>query len=236
MRQPLLPATVLFRESYREHGKVKKRTLANLCGPHSSSKACASCTKRASPSPPSTMPSTSSAPNPHGHVDVRSFARTIGLDRLLGPALPLCNLALALVLSRLLGSRLQARYRLRICTPMPCAIRARRVGTAELHSVDENDLYACTPPWTGCAVACWLSAFTRATRDGKRNTLQIEFAPVCNRDGCPAAVAVFDDNTDDPSTVAGVLTESASARISSRPGLDQCPAHASDRSWSTWGR
>ena len=39
------------------------------------------------------------------------------------------------------------------------------------------------------------------SRDGKRNTLQIEFGLLCNRDGCPVAVEVFDGNTADPSTV-----------------------------------
>ena len=29
------------------------------------------------------------------------------------------------------------------------------------------------------------------SRDGKRNTLQIEFGLLCNRDGCPVAVEVF---------------------------------------------
>ena len=40
------------------------------------------------------------------------------------------------------------------------------------------------------------------SRDGKRNTLQIEFGLLCNRDGCPVAVEVFDGNTADPSTVS----------------------------------
>ena len=50
------------------------------------------------------------------------------------------------------------------------------------------------------AVARWPSA--AYSRDGKRNTLQIEFGLLCNRDGCPVAVEVFDGNTADPSTVS----------------------------------
>ena len=44
--------------------------------------------------------------------------------------------------------------------------------------------------WTGTA-ARWQSA---ATRDGKRTKLQIEFGLLCDREGCPVALEVFDGN------------------------------------------
>ena len=40
------------------------------------------------------------------------------------------------------------------------------------------------------------------SRDGKRNFLQIEFGLLCNRDGCPVAVEVFEGNTSDPNTLS----------------------------------
>ena len=39
------------------------------------------------------------------------------------------------------------------------------------------------------------------SRDGRRDKLQIVFGLLCNREGCPVAVEVFDGNTADPNTV-----------------------------------
>jgi transposase len=39
-------------------------------------------------------------------------------------------------------------------------------------------------------------------RDGKKGKLQIEFGLVCNADGCPVAVEVFEGNTADPKTLS----------------------------------
>ena len=39
-------------------------------------------------------------------------------------------------------------------------------------------------------------------RDGKKGKLQIVIGLLCNQDGCPVAVEVFDGNTGDPTTVA----------------------------------
>ena len=100
----------------------------------------------------------------------------------------------------------------------------------ELDAVDENDLYAAMD-WLrerqdaieqrlatqhlaeGSLVLCDLtSSYVEGrccplakrgySRDGKRNSLQIEFGLLCNRDGCPVAVEVFAGNTADPSTVS----------------------------------
>ena len=43
------------------------------------------------------------------------------------------------------------------------------------------------------------------SRDGKRGTRQIVFALLCNREGCPLAVEVFQGNTADPATLASQL-------------------------------
>jgi transposase len=40
------------------------------------------------------------------------------------------------------------------------------------------------------------------SRDGKRDKLQIEFGLLCNAEGCPIAVHVFEGNTSDPATVS----------------------------------
>ena len=43
------------------------------------------------------------------------------------------------------------------------------------------------------------------SRDGKRGKLQIEFGLLCNHEGCPVAVEVFDGNTADPMTVGAQI-------------------------------
>ena len=43
------------------------------------------------------------------------------------------------------------------------------------------------------------------SRDGKRGKLQIEFGLLCDREGCPVAVEVFDRNTADPATVGAQI-------------------------------
>ena len=50
------------------------------------------------------------------------------------------------------------------------------------------------------------------SRDGRRDKLQIVFGLLCNREGCPVAVEVFDGNTADPSTV-GVHIEKLRRRF-----------------------
>ena len=43
------------------------------------------------------------------------------------------------------------------------------------------------------------------SRDGRRGKLQIEFGLLCNAEGCPVAVEVFDGNTADPVTVGAQI-------------------------------
>ena len=43
------------------------------------------------------------------------------------------------------------------------------------------------------------------SRDGKRGKLQIVFGLLCNREGCPVAVEVFEGNTADPRTVGAQI-------------------------------
>ena len=165
---------------------------------------------------------------PHGHVAaLRAFARKIGLDHLLGRRSRMRDLALALILSRLLSpaSKLATARGLH-----PDTLRDSLADVLELDSVDENDLYAAMD-WLrerqeaieqrlatqhlaeGSLVLCDLtSSYVEGrccplakrgySRDGKRNSLQIEFGLLCNRDGCPVAVEVFAGNTADPSTVS----------------------------------
>ena len=68
------------------------------------------------------------------------------------------------------------------------------------------------------------------SRDGKRGKLQIEFGLICNREGCPVAVQVFEGNTSDPATVGPVIDQ-----LRNRFGLSRVVL-VGDRGMLTQGR
>src|SRR5229473_1874282 len=81
------PPAILLRESYREAGKVKKRTLLNLSDwPHERIAGFKALLKGGTVIPQDQDAITIIRSLPHGHVEaVLGTARKIGLDRLLGP-------------------------------------------------------------------------------------------------------------------------------------------------------
>lgn len=225
------PPAILLRESYREGGKPRKRTLANL-----------------SALPPETIEvirrslrgeSLVSADEafaierslPHGHV-----AAVLGTLR-------------RLELERVLASR-PSRER-RLCAAMiaarvldPCSklATARGLGESAFTSLgevldvagaDADDLYAAMD-WLGArqerveqklaarhlqdgalvlydvtstyfeGQTCSLAALGYS-RDGKAGKLQIVVGLVCNAEGCPVAVEVFPGNTADPRTLGPAI-------------------------------
>jgi hypothetical protein len=112
-RYGVSPPAILLRESYREAGTVKKRTLLNLSDwPQGRIAGFKMLLKGGTVIPPERQAVTIVRSLPHGHIAAAfGTARKIGLDRLLGPAGNRCrDLVLALVVSRLLdpGSKLAA--------------------------------------------------------------------------------------------------------------------------------
>src|SRR5438094_9062202 len=81
------PPAILLRESYREAGKIKKRTLLNLSDwPHERIAGFKALLKGGSVIPHDQDAITIIRWLPHGHVDaVLGTARKIAHDRLLGP-------------------------------------------------------------------------------------------------------------------------------------------------------
>jgi hypothetical protein len=107
------PPAILLRESYRDGGKVKKRTLLNLSDwPHERIAGFKMLLNGGTVIPKDQEAITIVRSLPHGHVVATlGTARKIGLDRLLGPNGNRCrDLVLALVVSRILdpGSKLAA--------------------------------------------------------------------------------------------------------------------------------
>ena len=229
------PPCILLRESFRQEGKVKHRTLANLTDWPKPIVAGLRLLLKGHP-PSSTVSSESfriTRSLPHGHVQaVLEVVRALGLDRLLGAKLsPERNLALAMIVARLLepGSKL-ATARSLDCHTLSSTL------AQECHlegSIHENELYAALD-WLvsrqarienalaarhleeGCLVLydltssylegkCCELARLGFNRDGKKGKLQIEYGLLCNREGCPVAVEVFEGDTADPMTLGSQI-------------------------------
>src|ERR1700736_4848150 len=237
------PPAILLRESYREAGKVKKRTLLNLSDwPHERIAGFKALLKGGTVIPKDQDAITILRSLPHGHVDAAlGTARRIGLDRLLGPDGNRCrDLVLALAISRILdpGSKLAAARALSPDTATSSLGEQLALGV-----VDEDELYsaldwlAVRQPANEAALAkrhlsggtlvlydvsssylegrrCPLAQFGYS-RDGKRGKRQIVYGLLCARDGCPVAIEVFAGSTADPTTLTSQVT-----KLKERFGLD----------------
>ena len=105
------PPAILLRESYREDGKVRKRTLCNLSGwPKAHVEGLRGVLKGGTVIPAEREAFTITRSLPHGHVGAAlGTAHKIGLDRILGPDGNRCrDLVLAMIVGRILdpGSKL----------------------------------------------------------------------------------------------------------------------------------
>src|SRR5947207_6156683 len=96
----------LLRRTYRDDGKVRHETLANLSKlPDHVIDAVEAALKGSALVPAGGAPAVTVARSvPHGHVAaVHAMARKLGLPALLGPAGPQRDLALALIISRVVA-------------------------------------------------------------------------------------------------------------------------------------
>jgi hypothetical protein len=136
------PPAILLRESYREGGKVKKRTLLNLSDwPADRIAGFKMLLRGGSVIPQEQQAITIIRSLPHGHVAAAlGTARKIGLDHLLGPDGNRCrDLVLALVVGRLVapGSKLAAARAL-----SPDTASSSLGEQLALGMVDEDELYS----------------------------------------------------------------------------------------------
>ena len=220
------PPAILLRESYRDGGKVKKRTLLNLSDwPHDRIAGFKMLLKGGTVIPKDQDAITIVRSLPHGHVAAAlGTARKIGLDRLLGPDGHRCrDLVLALVVNRLLdpGSKLAAARAL-----SPDTASSSLGEQLGLGLVDEDELYSALdwltvrqPAIEAALAKCHLAGGTLVlydvsssylegrccplaqfgyNRDRKRGKLQIVYGLLCAADGCPVAIEVFEGSTADP--------------------------------------
>jgi len=101
--------SVLVRRTYRDGAKVRHETLANLSALPAEAVSAIEATLKGERLVPATQAVTITASAPHGHVAaVHAMAAKLGLPALLGPAGRQRDLALALIISRVVrpGSKL----------------------------------------------------------------------------------------------------------------------------------
>jgi len=228
------PPAILLRESFREHGKVKNRTLANISHwPPAQIEALRQVLKgQTNVAPPLAEAFEVVRSLPHGHVAaVLGMVRQLKLDQLLQPG-PERARVLALIAQRVLepGSKLATARALRSETAHSTLGAELAVG-----AVDEDDLYAALdwllPQQSKLEAAlarrhlgegslvlydvsstyfeghcCPLARYGHS-RDERRGNPQIVFGLLTDTDGCPVAVEVFDGNTADPRTVAAQISK-----------------------------
>ena len=212
----------LLRRSYRDGGKVRKETLANLS--HLPPEAIAAVRAVLAGK---TLVDADGAVQverslPHGHAAaVHAVAGKLGFPALLGPPGPERDLAYALIISRVLrpASKLSTiswwddvtlGADLGVAGASTDGVYAAMDWLASRRDGIEKQLAARHLREGGIAMfdlsnswvegsRCELAAFGYS-RDGKRGKAQIEYGLLTDPEGRPVAVRVFAGNTGDPKT------------------------------------
>jgi Transposase DDE domain len=211
--------THLLRRSFREGGKVKKETLANLSALPDSAIAALKASLSGSILADAGDMFEIERSLPHGHVAAAHvMASRLGLKNMLGPDCFERDLAYGLIIARAVApaSKL-ATTRWWADTTLGADLGVENAGTDEVHAAMdwllsrqdaiEKKLAARHLEPGGLALfdlssawleghSCPLGAFGHS-RDGKKNREQIEFGMVTSRAGIPVAVRVFAGNTSD---------------------------------------
>jgi hypothetical protein len=210
----------LLRRSYREGGKVRKQTLANLS--HLPDEAIAALrlvlAGRTMVDADATLQVQRSAG--HGHVAaVHAIARQLGLPDLLGPAGRVRDLAYALIVSRVVRPRSKLSTvgwwddvtlgsDLGVAGASTDEVYAAMDWLVERQARIEGQLARRHLHAGGIAMFDLSSSWVEGThnqlaafghsRDGKRGKPQIEYGLLTDPQGRPVAVRVFAGNTADP--------------------------------------
>jgi Transposase DDE domain len=225
------PPAILLRESYREAGKVRNRTLANLSSWPEAKVDALTQVLKGQPPPAADLDGAFEITRslPHGHVAaVLGTARQVGLEELIDPEPSRHrDLVAAMAVAQVIApdSKLAIARGLREDTAATSLGEVLGVG-----GCDEDDLYAAMDYLAarqeqiqdalaaehlagGTLVLYDVSsaAFEGRTcplgaighpKDGVRGRLQIVYGLLTSKDGIPVAVEVFNGNTGDPTTVA----------------------------------
>lgn len=222
------PPAVLLRESYRDAGRNKKRTLANLSKLPDAAVDAVRRVLRGDRLVDPEKAFTCVRSLPHGHVAaVLGTLKRLGLHTLIARG---ASRARGLVLALITARVIDPRSKLATARALAPETAASTLGRMlELDDVDPQELYAAMD-WLldrqagieqrlarrhlqehTLVLYDLTSSYLEGTRcplaqrghsrDGKPGTLQIVFGLLCTADGCPVAVEVFEGATSDPRTV-----------------------------------
>jgi hypothetical protein len=227
------PPAILLRESYREAGKTKNRTLANLSGWPSDRIELLRAVLRGDKLLPADQVVQIERALPHGHVlAALATARRAGLEALLPRrgSQRKRDLAYGLIIARLL----EPAAKLATARMLDPATASHSLGDMlGLGGVSANEVYA-TLDWLGkeqdfiettlarrhlkegalllydvtstyLEGSCCELAKHGYSRDHRRDRPQLVVGLMCAADGCPIAVEVFEGNTADPSTLSAQI-------------------------------
>jgi transposase len=223
------PPAILLRESYREDGKVKNRTLANLSHwPATKVDDLRRVLKGQSATLDLSEAFEITRSLPHGHVAAAlGTARQLGVEELIDPT---PSRRRDLVVAMLVAAVIDPGSKLAIARGLRTETATSSLGKVlSVSGCDEDDLYAAMD-WAldrkdgienalaarhlanGTLVLYDVSsaAFEGRTcplgkighaRDGVKGRLQIVYGLLCSTAGVPIAIEVFDGNTADPKTL-----------------------------------
>ena len=215
---------MLLRESYRENGKVKTRTLANLSKLPASAIDALKRSLKGEQLVPLNETLEIVASTHHGHVEaVLQAMRRLGLTRLIDsrPS-PERDRVVAMVAARVLAPHSKlATTRWWHDTTLPAEVGVQDADESDLYAamdwllerqgriekklaarhLDEDALalYDLSSSYFEGST-CPLAAFGH-NRDGKKGKQQVNYGLLTNDQGVPIAVSVFEGNTADPKTL-----------------------------------
>jgi transposase len=226
------PPAILLREGWREGKKTHKRTIANISSWPAHKIEMLRRLLRDETLVPAAEGFQIQRSLPHGHVAaVLGLLWKVGLDKLiLSTTHKQKNLVLAMIVTRIIepASKLATARGFGLQTASSSLGQVLGIETA-----DEEDLYGAMDWLLKRQVAiekklakrhlaegtmvlydvtstyfegrsCSLAHFGH-NRDGKKGKLQIAVGLLCNQQGCPIAVEVFDGNTGDPKTLGSQI-------------------------------
>ncbi len=223
--------SVLLRRTYRDGGKVKHETLANLKALPADAVAAVEATLKGDRLVAAGSEFTIARSLPHGHVAaVAAMAHQLGFPALLGPSCRARDLVLALIISRVV--RPKSKLATAAWWPdvtLGVDLGVAGAGTDEIYAAmdwltDRQEaiekqlaarhldpsvnpgrmaLFDLTSAWmTG---RCCELAARGYSRDGKKGCPQIEYGILCDPAGRPVAVRVFPGNTADPTAFTQIV-------------------------------
>ena len=225
-------SSAYLRRTYREAGTVKNETVANLSALPGHVIDWIDAGLKGQQMVPAAGAVTITGSLPHGHAAaVHAIAAKLGLPALLGPAGPHRDLAMALIISRVIrpGSKLST-LTWRADTTLGADLGVADASTDDIYAAmdwlehrqdaieaklaarhlapqanpSKMALFDLSSSWL--EGRCCPLAARGYSRDAKKGKLQIEYGLLTDPSGRPVAVRVFPGNTGDPGAFTKIVT------------------------------